>query len=140
MGVYLQVGREPIAIIVRLFIIRNVFRRGLPVALVGVIAGGILAGCDKGVEVKNVMAAQTITLSTEKTHVYAFSAEIDGWIDGDATIRGVPIETNGGTLSITGKIAYSLRPSDWYSTNLVISYQPKSVKGGNLKIRYRFHN
>ncbi len=103
----------------------------------------LLAGCGNGSksdELPDVTKPDTVTLMKNPGQgpIHSLTVTGLGEIDGDAVII---LMLNGGpykTEPLSGTVDFKWS-GDWYSDQAEIRYTPTSVKGGKLRLRYRFN-
>ncbi len=102
----------------------------------------LLSGCGgraQSVDVTDVTKAETLTISKKPGQggVYAISIRARGKIDGEAEIslllNGAPYRTE----RIAGDVALEWG-GDYYADDAEIAYTPINVRGGHLRLLYRF--
>lgn len=102
----------------------------------------LLSGCGvrfQSVEVADVTKAETLTISKKpgQSGIVSISIRARGKIDGEAEISALLYGAPYRTERIAGNFAFEWA-GDWYSDDAQIAYTPITVRGGRLKIRYRF--
>jgi len=106
-------------------------------------AAFLLAGCGgrgSTYELADVTRPHTAILmkGPGQGHIHSLTVTGTGKIDGDATLI---LLMNGGaykTERLSDAVSFKW-DGDWYSNQAEIRYSPKSVKGGRLRLRYRFN-
>jgi len=104
----------------------------------------LLAGCDvvsRSHVLADVTKSEVITLMKKPRQgaIHSFSITGTGNIEGSAEIslmlNGKPYKTE----ILYGRVDFQWS-GDWYSDEARIIYTPKSVSGGNLKLKYKFRD
>ena len=111
----------------------------IAILIVGVLSCAVLfPGCrpSSKVEISDVGAPQSLTLTTSMSSTYAFEATMRGSLAGEAVLSGFPGKSR--SVSLKGNVSYSIPKTDYYLTNLVLTYEPINVTSGKLAIHYRF--
>jgi hypothetical protein len=105
-----------------------------------VIAVAVWLFAMPSVTVNDVRKPETLVLrkSGGGTHVFALTVRGAGEITGKATVSLVLNGTPYKTEQLSGKVEFEWR-GDWYSNTTEVRYEPVDVRGGNIVLKYKFH-
>ena len=110
----------------------------------GLAIATLLSGCGSDFRthtIDDLTQNQTITLTKQpnQENIYGWTLEGSGQIEGEATISVMLDEEPYLTEELSGTIDFQWQ-GDWYADDAEIVYTPTSVTGGEIQLKYRFHD
>ncbi|WP_160148401.1 hypothetical protein [[Leptolyngbya] sp. PCC 7376] len=110
----------------------------------GVVIATLLSGCGQGFRTHTVndsTQSQTIILTKQpnQENIYGWILEGSGEIEGEAQISVMLDEEPYLTEELSGIIDFQWQ-GDWYANDAEIVYTPTSVTGGEIQLKYQFHD
>ena len=104
----------------------------------------LLSGCSQGFRSHSIGDPTqdeviTLTKMPEQDGIYSWTLKGSGEIEGEATISVMLNEEPYLTEELSGKVDFQWN-GDWYGDEAELVYTSVSATGGNLDLKYRFHN